>query len=85
MNQKLKFYADHENFLLDSVRGTILKAYEKSEDLMKEKKNEIGNFFNRIKNLEETLKNKEIELNSMKASYKKKIDELNDEIKIKSR
>ncbi len=85
MNEKLKFYSDNENSLLDSVKKTIFKAYKKSEDSEKEKKIKFENFESKIKNFGESLKLKENEINSLKVSNQQKIDELNNEIKLKSR
>jgi hypothetical protein len=85
MDEKLKLYSRNENSLLDSVRGTIFKAYEKSDNIAKMKKMEIENYQKKIKDMEETLKLKEKEIDEMKLFYEKKLNEMNDENKLKSR
>ncbi len=85
MDEKLKLYSKNESSLLDSVRGTIFKAYEKSENFSKLKKMELENYQRRFKDLEEKIKLKEKEIDEMKEIYKKKFNEMKDEVTMKSR
>ncbi len=84
MNDKLKFYADNENSLLESVKSTIFKTYERSEEMI-EKSNKNNTDLIR-ENLDKKSQYEEIkkEFENYKLENDLKIKKLNDKVSIKS-
>jgi len=85
MDERLKLYSKNESSLLDSVKGTIFKAYEKSENFLKMKKIELEKNQRSFKDFEEKIKSKEKEIEEIKEIYKKTLNDLKDEVTMKSR
>lgn len=74
MNEKLKFYADNESKLLNSVKATIFKTFEKTEKLKEGFKKQLSDLENKV----ETLQNSKKELKQEKNNSE---DELNKKLK----
>lgn len=83
MDNKLKFYSQNENNLLESVKGTIFKAYEKSERLKDEHNQKFSELDFKVKNLENDIESKNKDLLSQKGFYEKKIKELEDSLTLR--
>ena len=83
MDNKLKFYAENENALLESVKSTILKAYEKSEKSIEQFRQKLSESESRMKNKEIELANKETELINQKNIYEAKIKNLESQLQLK--
>ena len=85
MDSKIKFYADNENTLLESVKSTILKAYEKSGKSSEKYQKKISQLNQTIRNLQSQIKSKEDEMKDHKLSYENQISKLNSQISFKIR
>ncbi len=85
MDCKIKFYAENENTLLESVKTTILKAYEKSGKANEKYQKKISQLNQTIRNLQSQLKSKEDELNDYKLSSENQISKLNSLVTFKIR
>ncbi len=77
MQEKVKFFSDNEKSLLDSVKSTILKTYEKSENSSQKYIGKISELEEQIQHLTINLKSKENELLSVKNTYETKLTNLN--------
>jgi hypothetical protein len=84
MTDRLQFYSDNEKSLLDSVKGTIFKAYEKTEKLQDTNKMKIAALENLTNGYEKKLNFKEEEIKKMKEMYENKIKQLSEQVELKS-
>lgn len=84
MDSKLKFYAENEKSLLESVKSTIFKAYEKSEQTMQKWKREKAEIEDKNRNVKAILDSKQKEMDEMKEEYEKKLQKLNSDLALKN-
>ena len=77
MQNKIKFYSDNEKSLLESVKSTILKTYDKSQKFEEKNEKKISELEQVIVDLRIQLKSKEKELQSTKNMYETKISNIN--------
>jgi hypothetical protein len=85
MDDKLKFYAENENSMLNSVKTTIFNAYEKSESLADMNKKEKYELNEKIEKLQNELKLKNQEVASLKENFDGRINSLNADLSLKTR
>ncbi len=83
MENKIKFYTDNENTLLQSVKTTILKAYEKTGESNEKYQKKISELKQDLRNIQAELKSKDAEIANEKKLYESQISKLKSEVTLK--
>jgi len=83
MENKIKFYSDNESNILNSVKSTIFKAYDKTQESNQKYNIQISELKDKIVELQKNLSIKENEIASLKVVLESKISNLNEQLSIK--
>jgi hypothetical protein len=83
MENKIKFYSDNESNILNSVKTTIFKAYDKTHESNQKYNIQISELKDKIVELQKNLSIKEDEKASLKIVLESKISNLNEQLSIK--
>lgn len=83
MTNKIKFYSDNENNIFNSVKSTIFKAYDKTQESNQKFNIQISELKDKIIELQKSLSKKEEEIASQKILFEDKISKLNEQNSIK--
>jgi hypothetical protein len=85
MDGKLKFYANNEKSLLESVKNTIITAFEKTEKLKTEYDNKLSELQDKHDSLSNEYNNYRNNTEGLLNDNKSKIQQINDQLSYKDK
>jgi uncharacterized protein Yka (UPF0111/DUF47 family) len=85
MDGKLKFYASNEKSILESVKNTVVTAFEKTENLKLEFNNKIAEYESKIKSLQHEFDNYKNTTDIKLTEYNNKVEQLTKQLEFKTK